>query len=68
MVDCEIMCEFILVQLKLLSIFFFVLLEAVVPCREMPPLSHCYGNDLNVKAVSTKHAARESWELFKVVL
>ena len=43
MVDCAIICDVILVLLKLLSLFFFVFSKAIAPCAEMWSLSYCYG-------------------------
>ena len=42
MVDCTIICDVILVLLKLQSLFFFVFSKATAPCAKMWSLSHCY--------------------------
>ena len=42
MVDCAIICDVILVLLKLQSLFFFVFSKATAPCAKMWSLSHCY--------------------------
>ena len=41
-IDCAIICDVILVLLRLQSLFFFVVSKATAPCAKMWSLSHCY--------------------------